>query len=116
MGDDGTLVYSTEGGRIRPEKGKKSSPKRGKPERKRPAGRGVRVMRETKGRKGKPVTVVTGLSLPEDELKALGKDLKALCGAGGSVKDGAIEVQGEHRDRLVEALKARGYDAKKSGG
>ena len=81
-----------------------------------PAGGPVRVRRETKGRKGKGVTVVTGLPLAGAELAALGKELKKRCGSGGTVKDGAIEIQGDHRDLVVELLNARGYKAKKAGG
>ncbi len=76
----------------------------------------VRVSRETKGRKGKGVSLITGLPLGEDELKALAKELKQRCGTGGTVKDGVIEIQGDHRDTLVEELMKRGYAAKKSGG
>jgi translation initiation factor 1 len=76
----------------------------------------VRVARETKGRKGKGVTLVTGVPLDAAALKALAKELKQTCGTGGTVKDGVIEIQGEHRDTLVAALKKRGYDAKRSGG
>ena len=76
----------------------------------------VRVSRETKGRKGKGVTLVTGLPLDETALKALAKQLKQRCGTGGTVKDGVIEIQGEHRDVLVEELTKLGYDAKKAGG
>lgn len=76
----------------------------------------VRVGRSTKGRKGKGVSVITGLPLRTDELKALAKELKQKCGTGGTVKDRAIEIQGEHRDVLVEELKKRGFQAKRSGG
>ncbi len=76
----------------------------------------VRVGRQTKGRKGKGVTVVTGLSLGADELAALGKQLKQRCGAGGTVKDGVIEIQGDQRDVVVTLLNAMGYQAKRSGG
>jgi translation initiation factor 1 len=76
----------------------------------------VRVGRETQGRAGKGVTVVSGLPLVPDELKQLAKALKACCGTGGTVKDGAIEIQGEHRDRIVAELVKRGFDAKRSGG
>lgn len=76
----------------------------------------VRVGRETKGRKGKGVTVITGLPLDALDLAALGKELQAQCGAGGKTHDGIIEIQGDHRDRLVAALQARGYTVKKSGG
>lgn len=76
----------------------------------------VRVSRETKGRGGKAVTLVSGISLPEKDLDALGKLLKASCGSGGTVKDGVIEVQGDHIDRLVALLLAQGYKAKRAGG
>ena len=76
----------------------------------------VRVARETKGRKGKAVTVVRGLGLRPDELKALAKRLKRICGSGGTVKDGTIEIQGDHRDRLVEELTRAGFRVKRSGG
>jgi translation initiation factor 1 len=76
----------------------------------------VRVGRETSGRGGKGVSVITGLPLPSPELEALAARLKKLCGAGGAVKDGTIEIQGDHRDRLVEELTKLGYEAKRSGG
>ena len=76
----------------------------------------VRVQRDAKGRGGKTVTVVSGISLPDKDLDALGKQLKAACGSGGTVKDGLIEVQGDHVDRLVALLVAQGYRAKRAGG
>lgn len=76
----------------------------------------VRVSRETQGRKGKGVTVVAGLGLPPAELEALATELKKRCGSGGSVADGRIEIQGEHRERLVEELTRRGWKAKRVGG
>ncbi len=76
----------------------------------------VRVSRQTKGRKGAGVSVITGLPLNENDLKALAKTLKKKVGSGGTVRDGVIEIQGEHRDRLVEELKKLGYQAKRSGG
>ncbi len=76
----------------------------------------VRVGRETSGRGGKGVTVISGLPLPGPELEALGTQLKKLCGAGGAVRDGVIEIQGEHRDRLVQELVRLGFAAKRSGG
>ncbi len=79
-------------------------------------GGNVRVGRETKGRKGKGVTVITGLPLAGPELAELARELKAQCGAGGKTRNGVIEIQGDHRDRLVAALQARGFTAKKSGG
>ena len=69
----------------------------------------MRVRLETKGRKGKAVTVVTGVPLGETELADLGKKLKQKCGAGGTVKDGAIEIQGDHRAAVTAALQALGY-------
>lgn len=76
----------------------------------------VRVQREAKGRGGKAVTLVKGISLPDNALEALGKQLKAACGSGGTVKDGVIEVQGDHIDRIVALLCAQGYKAKRAGG
>ena len=76
----------------------------------------VRVRREVKGRRGKTVTAISGVPLPEDELRSLAGELKRRCGTGGSAKDGVIEIQGDHRDALVEALRERGYSVKRSGG
>ncbi len=81
-----------------------------------PADGRVRVSRETSGRKGKGVTLVTGLPLSVDALEALCRELKQRCGAGGSVKDGVIELQGDHRETVLQALQARGYPAKLAGG
>lgn len=76
----------------------------------------VRVQRETKGRGGKSVTLVRGLGLELDALSALAKQLKAACGSGGTVKDGVIEVQGDHVATLLAALEKRGYRVKRVGG
>jgi translation initiation factor 1 len=76
----------------------------------------VRVARETKGRAGKGVTVVTGLALPASELEALARALKQRCGSGGTIRDGVIEIQGEHRDTVVAELARRGIAAKRAGG
>jgi translation initiation factor 1 len=76
----------------------------------------VRVSRETKGRGGKAVTLVKGISLPNHELETLGKQLKSACGSGGTVKEGVIELQGDHGDKLVAMLNAQGYKAKRAGG
>lgn len=76
----------------------------------------MRVLRETKGRKGKGVTLVTGLGLPDEEMAALGRELRQRCGSGGTVKNGAIEIQGDHRDQVVVLLGAKGIKAKKAGG
>ncbi|HSN70032.1 MAG TPA: translation initiation factor Sui1 [Steroidobacteraceae bacterium] len=76
----------------------------------------VRVGRETKGRKGKGVTVITGLPLDAAQLDELAKQLKKRCGSGGTVRDGVIEIQGDHRDTLLTELAKLGYPAKRSGG
>jgi translation initiation factor 1 len=76
----------------------------------------ARVGRETKGRKGAGVTVVTGLRLEDPELRELAKELKRRCGTGGTLKGGVIELQGEHRDAVVAALEARGLDVRRVGG
>jgi translation initiation factor 1 len=76
----------------------------------------VRVGREVAGRGGKGVSVVSGLPLAAADLEALASRLKKLCGAGGAVRNGVIEIQGEHRDRLVAELRQLGYDAKRAGG
>ena len=76
----------------------------------------ARVSRSTKGRGGKTVTLVTGLSLGEPALAQLGKQLKAACGSGGTVKDGVIEVQGDHCEQVMLALAKQGFAAKRAGG
>lgn len=82
-----------------------------------PAGDGIaRVRRETKGRGGKTVTTVSGVPLAEDALKELATALKKRCGTGGALKDGVIEIQGDHVELLLEELARRGFKARKSGG
>ncbi len=76
----------------------------------------VRLSRETKGRKGKGVTLISGLALPDSELKTLAKELKQRCSTGGSVKNGVIEIQGDQRTLLQTTLQAKGYQVKLSGG
>ena len=76
----------------------------------------VRVSRQTQGRGGKAVTLITGLPLGAAELATLAGELKRRCGSGGTVRAGAIEIQGEHRDMLVAELLRRGYAAKRAGG
>lgn len=76
----------------------------------------VRVARETSGRGGKAVTVVRGLALDAEGLAQLGKALKAACGTGGTVKDGVVEVQGDHVEKVLAWLHARGHAAKRAGG
>lgn len=82
----------------------------------RPDAGSVRVSRQTQGRAGKAVTAISGLPLAPEALEALATELKRRCGSGGTVRDGVIEIQGEHRDRLVQELIRRGYAAKRSGG
>jgi len=112
------LVYSTETGRLCPGCGqplaacacaqaKKSAV----------LGNGqVEVARSTKGRGGKCVTLVTGVALDGEALALLGKQLRSRCGAGGTVKDGVIEIQGDHRDMVLQALLQAGHQARLSGG
>lgn len=76
----------------------------------------MRVAREVSGRGGKGVSVILGLPLGASELDALGTALKRHCGAGGTVRNGVIEIQGDHRDRLVAELRRLGYAATRAGG
>ncbi len=76
----------------------------------------IYIHRESKGRGGKPVSLVKNLALPKSELKALAKKLKQSCGSGGTVKDGIIEIQGEHRKKIAEMLEKLGYQVKIAGG
>lgn len=82
----------------------------------RPAGGAVRVMKQVAGRGGKAVSVITGLPLNDQQLAELATELKRCCGSGGSVQAGNIEIQGDHRDRLVAELMQRGFSAKRAGG
>jgi translation initiation factor 1 len=76
----------------------------------------VRVRRETKGRRGKGATTVSGVPVGDEELRALAGRLKKRCGVGGSVKEGVIELQGDHRDVVLALLRAEGYDVVLAGG
>jgi len=105
--DSSRVVPSTSDGDLR----KAREPKRDAT----PGGR-VRVRRETSGRRGKTVTTVAGVPLDGDGLRALAGRLKKRCGVGGSAKDGTIELQGDHRDTVLEVLRAEGYDAVLAGG
>ena len=108
-------VYSTESGRHCPKCGRPLSECICK-KTARPTGDGVvRVARESKGRKGKTVTLVSGMVQNEDAIHDLLSSLKRLCGAGGSFKEGMIEIQGDHRDTVIEELKKRGFTVKKVG-
>ena len=111
------LVYSTDKGRICPKCGdpvNQCSCHQGK---NRPPENGVvRVSRQTKNRKGSGVCLVTGLPLNDADLKKLAKQLKIQCGTGGTVKNGIIEIQGDHRQKLVDLLVKLGYKARLAGG
>ena len=117
-GPTGGLVYSTDGGRMCPECRQALAECICKTVAKTlPVGDGVvRVTRETKGRGGKSVTLVKGLALDPLALALLGKQLRTACGSGGTVKEGVIEVQGDHCERVIEALKKFGHNAKRAGG
>ena len=119
---DAVTVYSTDDGKMCPACGKPAAQcrcrrKQAAPQANAPKADGiVRVGRETAGRKGKGVTVITGVPLEAEALQKLAKQLKQKCGAGGSVKGGVIEVQGDHRDALVDLLQQQGYMVRRSGG
>ena len=106
-GKNSRLVYSTETGRIKQPAATQTIPQ----------GDGiVRIRRETAGRNGKGVTTISGLLLEDAELKNIAKQLKQLCGVGGSVKDGVIEIQGDHREKIKAELEKRGHSVKLAGG
>lgn len=107
MMSNSVLVYSTDVGRIKEEKASVVRPK----------GDGVvRIQKQTSGRKGASVSVISGLDLSDEELKKLAAELKKRCGCGGSVKNGMIEIQGEKRDLLKQLLEQKGFTVKLSGG
>ena len=107
MKKNSRLVYSTETGRIKPEKDSIPTTE---------ASDGiVRIHRETKGRKGNGVSLIKGLPLTNAELKPLAKTLKQKMGVGGSVKEGVIEVQSDQRDKLKDLLETMGYTVKLAG-
>jgi len=111
------LVYSTDSGRMCPVCRQPVAACVCSSAKPRPASDGVvRVSRETKGRAGKGVTLVKGLDLDDAALVSLGKQLKTACGSGGTVKEGVIEVQGDHCERVMALLQARGHKVKRSGG
>ena len=120
--DNNRLVYSTESGRICLECKKPSADctcKKEKTTKKQSIYTNdgiVRIRRETKGRKGKTVTAVFGLPLDDKKLQQITKRLKRLCGSGGTVKDGVIILQGDHRETLLKEIKQQGYTVKLSGG
>ncbi|MBW5406550.1 stress response translation initiation inhibitor YciH [Morganella morganii] len=107
MDNNSRLVYSTDGGRIDEPEIKAERPK----------GDGiVRIQRQTSGRKGKGVCLITGLDLDDAALSKLAADLKKRCGCGGSLKDGVIEIQGDKRDLLKQLLEDKGFKVKLAGG
>ena len=116
--DNGGLVYSTEAGRMCPGCRQPLAACQCKAlAQATPAGDGIaRVTREKQGRGGKTVTVVRGLPLGAEALAALGKRLRAACGAGGTTQGGVLEVQGDHAERVLALLLADGYQAKRAGG
>jgi len=108
---DSRRVYSTEAGRIRPAAPSRSSAPTGPPL---PNDGVVRVFRDRGGRNGKVVTVIRGL--PARQLEERASDLKRLCGAGGAVKESAVEIQGDHREKIAERLRGLGHAVKLAGG
>lgn len=115
--DRSVTVYSTESGRICPKCGQPVAECRCGKSSQPPKGDGiVRVGMESKGRKGKEVTVITGLGLPEAGMKDLLTEIKKKCGSGGTLKDYVIEIQGDHRDKIVTLLREKKFTVRKSGG
>ena len=110
--DDRPTVWSSAHGDRRKKFSKKSPPTRSLP----PQQQTAYLHRESKGRGGKTVTLVKQLVLSEKDMKALAKKLKQACGSGGTIKEGVIEIQGEHRERIAAVLGNLGYKVKISGG
>jgi translation initiation factor 1 len=110
--DKRPTVYSTERGDLRKHKPITTRQPVSLP----PNQQTVYLHRQTKGRGGKTVSLVKNLQLSPKDLKALAKTLKNACGSGGTIKDGVIEIQGEHRPRIAETLEAAGYNVKIAGG
>jgi len=123
MSDDRRLVYSTEQGSLdkpmqqnRSGDNKKRRQPTAAPVIKNPNKQGVRIRRESKGRGGKTVSIIDGLPLDEPALKKLLKQLKGKLGTGGAAKNGVLEIQGDHRDKLVLLLDKHGFKARLVGG
>jgi len=123
MGNDHRLVYSTEHGSLaQPMQKKGATGKKNRrqaavaPAIKNPNKQGVRIRRESKGRGGKTVSVVDGLLLDDAALKHTLKELKASLGSGGAIKNGRLEIQGDHRDKLLLLLEKLGHKARLAGG
>ena len=119
--DNSRLVYSTESGRVCPSCGNptaKCTCKKKKAVKKQssyPNDGIVRIRREVKGRKGKTVTAIFGIPLDDKKLGKFAKNLKRLCGTGGTVKDGVIIIQGDHRETLLKEIEQQGYTVKLAG-
>ena len=107
---DGDLVWSSSGGDLRKQRGPEP------PAQPAPVGGRVKVRREVSGRRGKAVTTVSGVPLDDAGLRELAGRLKRRCGVGGSAKNGVIELQGDHRDVVVDVLRDQGYDVVLAGG
>ncbi len=121
MADNSKLVYSTESGRICPKCGKpaRSCACKGKQVKSQGTVKAdgiIRIRREKKGRKGKTVTTISGFMEGKDDLKQISKGLKNKCGSGGSIKDGIIIIQGDHRQTIQNELKGQGFTVKLAGG
>ena len=115
--NNGGLVYSTESGRVCPGCEMPVDECCCSDEQGVPGGDGVvRVRRETKARRGKTVTVITGVPLDSTGVKKVCKELKQKCSSGGTVKDNVIELQGDHKDKVIELLKQKGWQVKAAGG
>ena len=111
------IVYSTDTGRICPSCGQPAAKCTCRREKPKVQSDGiVRVRRKVKGRRGKTVTTISGIPLKDDELRQLATELKRRCGTGGSVKDGIIVIQGDHRATLIPTLKQHGFKVKRAGG
>ena len=121
MPSDSELVWSSDGGDFRPaqergrKKGKRGSTEVGAPG-PAPAGSTIKVKRETSGRKGKTATTISEIPLDEAGTKALAKRLKQHCGVGGTARGSSIELQGDHRDKVIAFLEKEGHRAVKAGG
>jgi translation initiation factor 1 len=105
------IVYSSDSGRARPQQPQKAGSLSGFPD-----DGVVRITREKGGRGGKTVTVVRGLPERGPALEARAAELKRLCGAGGTLRDGQLEIQGDHRERIAQRLRNLGYTVKLAGG
>jgi len=110
--DERPIVWSSEQGDLRNRKTRKPTVSKSLP----PKEQTAYLRRETKGRGGKAVSLVQNLTLSDADLKSLAKQLKQACGSGGTIKDGVIEIQGEHREKIADVLRKLGYKVKIAGG